>query len=537
MAERKQLASSSSRSFVDKEGDESTFKLANGRLQWWANGRLEMDHVQALSFDMQDAMGPTLRVPGNSRLVASIVRPSGRELQDLITSIHMMARSVGVNFARAPDFVDKEGDCSTIRLAGGRIQWWANGSFEDYVSALEYDPDAPMLKVPGHGRLIAVIKSPTGSALDETIEAVRRMARSAGVDFAVKSAKSAVSPSFVDAEGDRSTIKLVNGVLQWWANNSIELDRIPALEFDPQGPTLKVPGNGRLIARIQTPKGRELARLMETIQALARRSGVQFTTVHPNLSSAEFVDREGDRSSIKLIGGTLQWWANGRVELDRVPYLHFNRDDPRGPTLKVPGDPRLVAGIVSHTGKELDRLIASIREVAEIAGVEVEQLSGRSRTATMYHGTSRATADKIQKDGFKPSSHGELGPGAYFVDEENPEKAKRFAHDDFHRSRGTVWATSENEPVLIECTVTVRRPYVCNSSDSTWQAKGHDSCWTSKTRVSSSSEWCVIDPNAAEILAIHNLRVEDCPWGSYCPYENKTSTPGTPWGGRCPCRN
>ncbi|KAK9979109.1 hypothetical protein ABG768_012554 [Culter alburnus] len=43
---------------------------------------------------------------------------------------------------------------------------------------------------------------------------------------------------------------------------------------------------------------------------------------------------------------------------------------------------------------------------------EKNQYPGR-RTYIMYHGTTMANAQKIQREGFKPSSDGMLGRGVY----------------------------------------------------------------------------------------------------------------------------
>lgn len=158
-----------------------------------------------------------------------------------------------------------------------------------------------------------------------------------------------------------------------------------------------------------------------------------------------------------------------------------------------------------------------------------------NRTYKMYHGTSKATAANIQRTGFRPSSEGQLGPGVYLVDESNMEKAMRFAHDDYHRSKGTGWDSGRNEPVLIECEVAVAKSAIAHGSDETWQ-RCADACFAAETDVSASSEWCVKDNECIRILSVIDLKSLPCPWKARCPYRYKTKMANTPWEGTCPCQ-
>merc|ERR1740129_940903 len=161
----------------------------------------------------------------------------------------------------------------------------------------------------------------------------------------------------------------------------------------------------------------------------------------------------------------------------------------------------------------------------------------RETTYTMYHGTSMSAARSVQANGFIGSTEGELGPGVYFVDKDNIDKAKRFAHDEFHRAQGTDRATDDNQPALIECEVTVKRFISVKGVDreGRWFQNGYDAAFTEKTDISASTEWCIGDPSRIKVISVLDLRNTECPWGRYCPYlggNNKVS--GAPWGGRCP---
>mmetsp|Transcript_64770 Transcript_64770/g.146061 ORF Transcript_64770/g.146061 Transcript_64770/m.146061 type:complete len:206 (-) Transcript_64770:86-703(-) len=164
---------------------------------------------------------------------------------------------------------------------------------------------------------------------------------------------------------------------------------------------------------------------------------------------------------------------------------------------------------------------------------------GRETTYKMYHGTSMTAARTVQEDGFVVSTEGELGPGVYFVDSDNIDKAKRFAHDEFHRSQGTERETTSNQPAMLECEVRLRRHLLVKGVDraGSWRNSGYDAAFTEKTEISGSTEWCVADPSRITVLAVHDLVGTGCPWGKYCPYlggNGKVS--GAPWGGACPCQ-
>jgi hypothetical protein len=180
------------------------------------------------------------------------------------------------------------------------------------------------------------------------------------------------------------------------------------------------------------------------------------------------------------------------------------------------------------------------------ANVLASQVSHRrpdmsNHTFEMYHGCSMTTASKILANGFEKSKGGELGPGVYLVNRENIGKAKRFAHDEFHRSKGTIWATVEPEPALIKCRVHVGSIIMAddtaNCSDGSWQSKGFSACWAPRTGTSRTAEWCIKDSSQIEIIEVIDIKTDRCPWDGHCPYLMPTRAKNSPWGGRCPCRS
>ena len=73
-------------------------------------------------------------------------------------------------------------------------------------------------------------------------------------------------------------------------------------------------------------------------------------------------------------------------------------------------------------------------------------------TITLYHGTRRA--EEILRQGFRPSTGGEFGPGIYLTD--SPHTAAFYAQ---RVARG------EGPPVVLETVVRLRRPFTVRKVD------------------------------------------------------------------------
>uniref|UniRef100_A0A7S2AU97 PARP catalytic domain-containing protein n=1 Tax=Alexandrium andersonii TaxID=327968 RepID=A0A7S2AU97_9DINO len=117
--------------------------------------------------------------------------------------------------------------------------------------------------------------------------------------------------------------------------------------------------------------------------------------------------------------------------------------------------------------------------------------AGDGQPFIAYHGTSRANAQSIQRDGFRPSSGGCGGQGIYVA---ASRKASRFAHD-FH----------SGDPVLLKCSVTVKRPKYSNADCTNWQNEGFDGCRLERTSRSRNPEWCIASSAQITVLEVRSL--------------------------------
>jgi hypothetical protein len=102
----------------------------------------------------------------------------------------------------------------------------------------------------------------------------------------------------------------------------------------------------------------------------------------------------------------------------------------------------------------------------------------------MYHGTSVDNAKAILKEGFRPSTGGELGAGIYMARE---DKAAGYAERASGRSHNSV---------VFKCQFTPHAPkYVEKYSQvGDWRKEGHDAIRTYETGRSGKMEWCVSCP-------------------------------------------
>ena len=82
--------------FTDREGDCSKLIVRDGRLEWHANGRLEMAHVKALELSIRDNL-ETISVPGNARLVARLASPPpGPPRVKMLQTLVQLSRAASV---------------------------------------------------------------------------------------------------------------------------------------------------------------------------------------------------------------------------------------------------------------------------------------------------------------------------------------------------------------------------------------------------------------------------------------------------------
>ncbi|CAE7395331.1 unnamed protein product [Symbiodinium pilosum] len=113
--------------------------------------------------------------------------------------------------------------------------------------------------------------------------------------------------------------------------------------------------------------------------------------------------------------------------------------------------------------------------------------SPRPEVYTMYHGTSREAAERIEREGFQPSETGMLGPGVYVS--RDIEKAMKYG------------------PVVLEVTVEVGRVKRIDRQghpmQNSWAQAGYDTAWVPPRCgmvPSGKEEDCVLDPERITVV-------------------------------------
>ncbi|KAG7321106.1 hypothetical protein KOW79_015521 [Hemibagrus wyckioides] len=124
----------------------------------------------------------------------------------------------------------------------------------------------------------------------------------------------------------------------------------------------------------------------------------------------------------------------------------------------------------------------------------------------MYHGTSSEAAEKIKKNGFRPSAGGMLGRGVYLSRDLN--KASRYPLD-----------LPEHQRVVIRVRVNVGRVKKIDRQghpmQKTWHDYGYDTAWCPPgcgMVRSGLEEDCVWDPSRIEFLDIIRPRYTSGPF-------------------------
>jgi hypothetical protein len=117
-----------------------------------------------------------------------------------------------------------------------------------------------------------------------------------------------------------------------------------------------------------------------------------------------------------------------------------------------------------------------------------------AQTLKLFHGTSWAVAQGIQRDGFIPSVSGCLGPGVYLGQR---DKATRFAEDNT-RHQGSAGG-------LVEVLVTIHNPKYVPYNDTGWQDEGYDACRTDRTSASQNMEWAIRDRSQVAVIRISRV--------------------------------
>ncbi|KAK2900689.1 hypothetical protein Q8A67_008804 [Cirrhinus molitorella] len=118
------------------------------------------------------------------------------------------------------------------------------------------------------------------------------------------------------------------------------------------------------------------------------------------------------------------------------------------------------------------------------------------RKYIMYHGTTMRRALRIQREGFRPSSGGMLGPGVYLS--RDMEKASRYPEDDRGRQRAII-------RVEVRVGKVKRIDYKGHPLQKTWYQHGYDTAWVPPNCGmvrSGLEEDCVYDPSRIRVLEI-----------------------------------
>eukprot|EP00966_Prymnesium_polylepis_P278746 6439555-Prymnesium_polylepis.1 len=130
----------------------------------------------------------------------------------------------------------------------------------------------------------------------------------------------------------------------------------------------------------------------------------------------------------------------------------------------------------------------------------------------LYHGTSWATAQLIQKQGFRPSTVGLLGPGVYIA---RADKASKFAAN-CQRHGGDSGA-------VVKVRITFTRPKYVEFNDNSWLSEGYDACRAERTSGSPHPEWCLKSTDQVEVLEVRPI-----PCGDELPaFEGEAMSLGT----------
>lgn len=123
---------------------------------------------------------------------------------------------------------------------------------------------------------------------------------------------------------------------------------------------------------------------------------------------------------------------------------------------------------------------------------------GRGRTYTVYHGTTAARADSIEREGIRPSNGGLLGAGVYVT----TDIAKAW-----REARKKVGQDGGGQPVVLEYTTHLGKvkkiDKLGHPKQVNWQ-RTHDTAWVpSGVCGKGSPEDCIKDPRRLRLVQRH----------------------------------
>ena len=116
--------------------------------------------------------------------------------------------------------------------------------------------------------------------------------------------------------------------------------------------------------------------------------------------------------------------------------------------------------------------------------------AGSTTTYVMYHGTSRAAAEDIERNGFKQSADGMLGRGVYVS--RDPQKAAAY-------KKGADGVIFE---LRVKCGRTKKIDRQGHELQKTWHQAGYDSAWVPAGTMNPSGmqENCIWDPSRIRVV-------------------------------------
>jgi hypothetical protein len=175
-------------------------------------------------------------------------------------------------------FTDIEGDVTTLQLKGRSLSWHSGGRcYLSKITQLKLTDGGSCIIAPEHSALIARLVEPAaGPDRDQLLRDITAMAGAAGAALI----RGAVAPivSFVDMEGDRSTIRLdpATNQLSWFCDGRCHLKKINSLKLTKGGNCIVAPENSVLTANlVKPPRGPDRECLVRDLARMARHAGVR----------------------------------------------------------------------------------------------------------------------------------------------------------------------------------------------------------------------------------------------------------------------
>ena len=275
--------------FTDAEGDQNCIKLRDNVLAWY-DAATQVCFLRPVTRLTYRSQGGVLSAPERPDLLVSQLG-NGPESMAVLQELADMAASVDVALDGFPvfqvSFVDAEGDGSTLKFNGTALSWHDSTTDECFlnpIASLRYRQDNNTIIAPERADFLQarLVQPAAGAERDELLRSIVEMATIAGValeGFAAFTAPTTtLSVSFVDAEGDGSTLKFNGTALSWHDSTTDEcfLNPIASLRYRQDNNTIIAPERADFLqARLVQPAaGAERDELLRSIVEMATIAGV-----------------------------------------------------------------------------------------------------------------------------------------------------------------------------------------------------------------------------------------------------------------------